>query len=215
MTRRKSKVTTQTNQHVETIDADSRTVTAYRTATPQCDFCGKTTREAGALIAGPTVFICDECTALCCSILFEPERHGPDNTRLAKSLELIAECTRDVVPRGTPSDTHVVREAVRAVRHATKEMIGKEPSVAIFRSLGAEVHFMFKSKRTIASLFVDATNEGEAAREEIRKQIGAATSDAVVTALIEVRDAMDCKRPAQDGIVEILCDALGEPEEKS
>ncbi len=36
-----------------------------------CSFCGKTQREVKKLIAGPTVFICDECIGLCNDILRE------------------------------------------------------------------------------------------------------------------------------------------------
>ncbi len=34
-----------------------------------CSFCGKSQHEVTKLIAGPTVFICDECTLLCMTIL--------------------------------------------------------------------------------------------------------------------------------------------------
>ena len=34
-----------------------------------CSFCGKTQDEVHKLIAGPTVFICDECVGLCMQIL--------------------------------------------------------------------------------------------------------------------------------------------------
>jgi hypothetical protein len=37
-----------------------------------CSFCGKSQHEVRKLIAGPTVFICDECVALCADIV-EPE----------------------------------------------------------------------------------------------------------------------------------------------
>jgi hypothetical protein len=37
-----------------------------------CSFCGKSQHEVRKLIAGPTVFICDECVALCTDIV-EPE----------------------------------------------------------------------------------------------------------------------------------------------
>ena len=30
-----------------------------------CTFCGKSQHEVRKLIAGPTVFICDECVELC------------------------------------------------------------------------------------------------------------------------------------------------------
>ena len=34
-----------------------------------CSFCGKSRHKVKKLIAGPTVFICDECTYLCFSIM--------------------------------------------------------------------------------------------------------------------------------------------------
>lgn len=36
-----------------------------------CSFCGKSQREVKKLIAGPSVYICDECVALCSSIIEE------------------------------------------------------------------------------------------------------------------------------------------------
>ena len=30
-----------------------------------CSFCGKSQKEVKKLIAGPTVFVCDECVELC------------------------------------------------------------------------------------------------------------------------------------------------------
>ncbi len=37
----------------------------------QCSFCGKSQREVKKLIAGPTVYICDECIGLCNDIIAE------------------------------------------------------------------------------------------------------------------------------------------------
>src|SRR6266850_8261709 len=36
-----------------------------------CSFCGKGQREVRKLIAGPTVYICDECIRLCNDIIAE------------------------------------------------------------------------------------------------------------------------------------------------
>jgi hypothetical protein len=36
---------------------------------PFCGFCGKGSSEVLVLIAGPTVFICDECVELCRDIV--------------------------------------------------------------------------------------------------------------------------------------------------
>ena len=43
----------------------------------RCNFCGKTRKEVGKLIAGPGVYICDECIALCNEILIETSPSSP------------------------------------------------------------------------------------------------------------------------------------------
>jgi len=44
-----------------------------------CSFCGKSQREVRKLIAGPTVYICDECIRLCNDIIAEEnQRHERD-----------------------------------------------------------------------------------------------------------------------------------------
>ena len=39
-----------------------------------CSFCGKSQHEVKKLIAGPTVFICDECVELCMDIIKEESK---------------------------------------------------------------------------------------------------------------------------------------------
>ena len=58
-------------------------------STLYCSFCGKSQHEVRKLIAGPTVFICDECVELCMDIIREENK-----TTLVK--------TREGVP--TPKD---------------------------------------------------------------------------------------------------------------
>ena len=41
-----------------------------------CSFCGKSQHEVRKLIAGPTVFICDECVELCMDIIREEHKGG-------------------------------------------------------------------------------------------------------------------------------------------
>ena len=45
-----------------------------------CSFCGKSQREVKKLIAGPTVYICDECIRLCNDIIAEENKGGGDGT---------------------------------------------------------------------------------------------------------------------------------------
>ncbi len=45
-----------------------------------CSFCGKSQHEVRKLIAGPTVFICDECVELCMDIIKEEVKSGSDKS---------------------------------------------------------------------------------------------------------------------------------------
>ena len=40
-----------------------------------CSFCGKSQHEVRKLIAGPTVFVCNECVELCMDIIREENTH--------------------------------------------------------------------------------------------------------------------------------------------
>jgi len=71
-----------------------------------CSFCGKSQHEVRKLIAGPTVFICDECVELCMDIIREEHK-----TTLVKS--------RDGVP--SPRDIcNVLDDYVIGQRHAKR-----------------------------------------------------------------------------------------------
>ena len=46
-----------------------------------CSFCGKSQHEVRKLIAGPTVFICDECVELCMDIIKEDHKSSVSKSR--------------------------------------------------------------------------------------------------------------------------------------
>ncbi len=50
-------------------------------STLYCSFCGKSQHEVRKLIAGPTVFICDECVELCMDIIREESKSAMVKTR--------------------------------------------------------------------------------------------------------------------------------------
>src|SRR3990167_10363575 len=60
-----------------------------------CSFCGKSQHEVRKLIAGPSVYVCDECVLLCNDIIHE-------ETREDKS----ASAAQDVLPK-LPAPTEI------------------------------------------------------------------------------------------------------------
>ena len=60
-----------------------------------CSFCGKSQHEVRKLIAGPSVYICDECVELCMGIV-------NDDVPVWKVLELMcySACNFDPLSRG-------------------------------------------------------------------------------------------------------------------
>jgi ATP-dependent protease Clp ATPase subunit len=50
--------------------------------TLRCSFCNRTAADVGKLIAGPSVFICDECVSACNRILVEDAQAQPGRAPL-------------------------------------------------------------------------------------------------------------------------------------
>jgi ATP-dependent Clp protease ATP-binding subunit ClpX len=73
-----------------------------------CSFCGKSQHEVRKLIAGPTVFICDECVELCMDIIREEHK-----TALSKG--------HDGVP--TPADINAVLDEYVIGQARAKRML--------------------------------------------------------------------------------------------
>jgi ATP-dependent Clp protease ATP-binding subunit ClpX len=60
-----------------------------------CNFCGKTQKEVKKLIAGPGVYICDECIELCNDIIYED------------SVKTVAKTSTDNVPKPHEIKAHL------------------------------------------------------------------------------------------------------------
>ena len=76
-----------------------------------CSFCGKSQHEVRKLIAGPTVFICDECVELCMDIIREEHKNN-----LVK--------TRDGVP--TPADICAILDEYVIGQNRAKRVLSVE-----------------------------------------------------------------------------------------
>jgi ATP-dependent protease Clp ATPase subunit len=65
-----------------------------------CSFCGKNQHQVVKLIAGPGVYICDQCIALCNEIIEQEvgEQQGPGNPTDA-DIDLAARAVNDAVAR--------------------------------------------------------------------------------------------------------------------
>lgn len=83
-----------------------------------CNFCGKSQKEVKKLIAGPGVYICDECIELCNDIIFED------------SVKSVSKTTLDNVPK-----PHEIKE------HLDQYVIGQERAKKI---ISVAVHNHYK-----------------------------------------------------------------------
>ncbi len=67
---------------------------------PRCSFCGKTQEQVKRLIAGPNVYICDECIELCSEIMdeeLETYYDDDDMTQMPKPKEIKAHLDEYVI----------------------------------------------------------------------------------------------------------------------
>lgn len=64
-----------------------------------CSFCGKSQDEVNKIIAGPDVFICDECVELCKSIIDEEMKHEKQSApiQVLKPSEIMATLDQYVI----------------------------------------------------------------------------------------------------------------------
>src|ERR1700722_9348941 len=105
-----------------------------------CSFCGKSQHEVRKLIAGPSVFVCDECVELCNDIIRE-------------ELEERAERTRDKLPKP------------RAIQKVLDEyVIGQERAK---RVLSVAVYNHYKRLQTRGAEGVRSRDEVELAKSNI------------------------------------------------
>jgi ATP-dependent Clp protease ATP-binding subunit ClpX len=93
-------------------------MTKDKSASLNCNFCGKSQKEVKKLIAGPGVYICDECIELCSDIIFQD------------SQKSAAKASLDNVPK-----PHEIKE------HLDNYVIGQERAKKI---ISVAVHNHYK-----------------------------------------------------------------------
>jgi len=91
-----------------------------------CSFCGRSQREVKVLIAGPSVYICDECIGLCNDIIFEEiDRAETANVLTYKLPEDVRALIGGILERGIPAvyriRTVIDRRIIEAARRQPEE----------------------------------------------------------------------------------------------
>lgn len=95
-----------------------------------CSFCLKPNDEVKKLVAGPGVYICDECVELCGQIIGSPPAVPPGLTSWEESLDLDGVLAS--LPRMAAAGAQVERNLTRYVRRA--RLLG-----ATWASIGASL----------------------------------------------------------------------------
>jgi hypothetical protein len=90
-----------------------------------CSFCGKSQHDVRKLIAGPTVFICDECVGGCTDIINEGKPISATKVEPHKPIEPAAAKVADDVERHEVTAIEIERLASRLAskdRHVAREL---------------------------------------------------------------------------------------------
>ena len=108
-----------------------------------CSFCGKSQHEVTKLIAGPASFICNECVALCTSIVQEDDigqliardRAAPGGGDFPALTEFMRGRSREELAAQTASTRRMVehdRWSLRALRTVLGEPVAPDPAADAF-----------------------------------------------------------------------------------
>ena len=90
-----------------------------------CSFCGKSQHEVRKLIAGPTVFICDECVELCMDIIKEENKSSlvkhQDGVPTPKEILLLKQRLNTIYAKHTGKSVEEIATALERDNFMTAE----------------------------------------------------------------------------------------------
>lgn len=95
--------------------------TTERRVVATCSFCMKSNTEVGALVAGPGVFICNECVDLCAQIIAAKDdtaegKNVPSPTFWERFQDV--DSVLDVLPKAAAAGAQVEENLTQLVRRA-------------------------------------------------------------------------------------------------
>ncbi len=138
----------------------------------KCSFCNKSQRDVRKLIAGPTVYICDECVDICLDIIAE-ERENEEQegrTRLPKPVEINQFLDEYVIGQETPKKrlavavyNHYKRNEIAGRRRSDAEL--QKSNILLIGPTGSGKTLMAQTLARLLSVpfaIVDATTLTEA-----------------------------------------------------
>src|SRR5882762_7993594 len=119
--------------------------------TLKCSFCGKSQNDVRKLIAGPTVYICDECIELCNDIIAEEweEEKSRDIRSLPKPAEIKNVLDQYVVGQELAKMLHVPFTIADATTLTEAGYVGEDVENIILRLLQAADYDVDRAQRGI------------------------------------------------------------------
>ena len=94
----------------------------------KCSFCGKSQEQVRKLIAGPGVYICDECIDLCNEILDEELLDSPGKTKTSNDAKIASPSSQVSNPLPTLSS---IPKPVEIKNFLDKQVVGQEEAKKI------------------------------------------------------------------------------------